>query len=156
MARAPSSVVKVVVGASIALLALVSRNEGTRYTAYPDLARGWALPTICNGHTQGVKRGDVATPAQCTEYLKQDTAEAVRTVLSLVRVPLNQNELDAYADFVFNAGAGNFRTSTMLRKLNAGDHVGACNELTRWVNANGKTLPGLVKRRAEELKLCLS
>ena len=70
--------------------------------------------------------------------------------------PLTQGELDAYTSFAYNVGLGAFQTSTLLRKLKAGDRVGACNELRRWVYAKGRVLPGLVARRAAEEKMCLS
>jgi lysozyme len=68
---------------------------------------------------------------------------------------LAQPTYDAIVSFTFNVGEGNLRRSTLLRKLNAGDIVGACNELPRWNKAGGRVLPGLVKRRAEERALCL-
>ena len=42
-----------------------------------------------------------------------------------------------------------------MRLLNQGRHVEACQQLTRWVKAGGKTLAGLVKRRNKELPYCL-
>jgi lysozyme len=55
--------------------------------------------------------------------------------------------------FVFNLGVGNFRTSTLLKKINAGDDDGAAQELVRWIHAGGKALPGLVRRREAERTL---
>jgi lysozyme len=57
--------------------------------------------------------------------------------------------------FAYNVGGGNYCGSTLVRKLNAGDTAGACNELTRWTRAKGIVLPGLVKRREAERQLCL-
>ena len=39
--------------------------------------------------------------------------------------------------------------------LNAGDYIGAANELDRWVHAGGKTISGLVRRRQYEKDLFL-
>uniref|UniRef100_UPI00301DB766 lysozyme n=1 Tax=Serratia liquefaciens TaxID=614 RepID=UPI00301DB766 len=50
---------------------------------------------------------------------------------------------------------GNFRTSTLLKKLNAGDNDGAAQEFGRWIHAGGKALPGLVRRREVERALFL-
>ena len=58
-------------------------------------------------------------------------------------------------DFAYNAGAQNLRTSTLLKKLNAGDYSGASAEFSKWVNGGGKKLPGLVKRREAERQLFL-
>ncbi|CDL65241.1 putative lysozyme [Burkholderia phage Bp-AMP4] len=152
MARIPSTVAKVVVGAGIAALALIAKFEGERPTAYLDPV---GIPTICFGHTSGVKLGQTATHEECKALLQEDADKAASQVHALITDPITLSELNAYTSFVYNVGAGNFASSTLLKKLNAGDHVGACNELTRWVYAKGKLLPGLVKRRAEERELCL-
>ncbi len=145
------------VAAALAVLTpFTAYFEGTRYEAYADPAYGWAVPTICNGHTKGVYRGMRATRAQCAQWFQEDMSEAAGHVLRLTTVPLNKNELAAYTDFVFNVGSGNFASSTLRRKLNAGDRLGACNELPRWVYAKDQKLPGLVKRRAAEKELCLT
>jgi lysozyme len=70
-------------------------------------------------------------------------------------VRVSQDTFDALVSFTYNVGAGAFRTSTLLKKLNAGDTVGACNQLPRWNKAGGKVLPGLTRRRAAEQALCL-
>ncbi len=126
--------------------------EGTRQRAYLDPVQ---IPTICRGHTKGVKLGQTATLDQCDEMLLQDLLRADAEMKSCIRVPLNDNQRAAFASFTFNAGGGNFCGSTMARKLNAGDYAGACNELPRWVYAGGKVLPGLVKRRQAERDVCL-
>ena len=61
----------------------------------------------------------------------------------------------ALVSFTYNIGGQAFCSSTLVRKLNAGDTVGACNELSRWTRAKGIELPGLVKRRAAERAMCL-
>lgn len=73
----------------------------------------------------------------------------------LVKVPITVNQKAALTDFVYNVGAGNFRSSTLLRKLNAGDVQGAAAEFARWNLANGKVMPGLVMRRDCEKKMFL-
>ena len=80
-----------------------------------------------------------------------DNAEAA--INGRVTVPLTQPQFDALVSFVFNVGAGAFRKSTLLKKLNAGDYAEATAEFPRWVKGGGKTLPGLVVRRAAEMLL---
>ena len=58
-------------------------------------------------------------------------------------------------DWAFNVGAYAACNSTLVRKVNSGDRIGACNEYPRWVYAGNQILPGLVKRRAAERDLCL-
>jgi lysozyme len=77
-------------------------------------------------------------------------------VRTLVKVKLNQNQYDALVSFTFNLGVGALQKSTLLKKLNAGDYLGAAAQFPRWVYANKQKLPGLVTRRNEEKKLFLS
>jgi lysozyme len=87
---------------------------------------------------------------QAVAWLRRDVASAEATVKRDVRVELNQEEYDALVDLVFNIGSGNFETSTLLRKLNAGDTDGAIAEFAKWNKAGGVVLAGLVKRREAE------
>lgn len=90
------------------------------------------------------------TPAQGKALMERDMRNAMATIEVGVQVPLNPVQEGALMDFVYNVGMGAFRTSTMLRKLNAGDYHGAAAELDRWVYGGGKVLAGLVRRRAAE------
>lgn len=140
---------------SVAGLTAIALHEGKSNSAYPDPAHGWAVPTICIGHTATAKRGQWRSDEECLDLLKQDAAEASGHVLRLSKVPLTQGELDAYTSFVFNVGPGAFARSTLLKQLNAGNRVAACDQLLRWTYAGGQQLPGLITRRKEERALCL-
>jgi lysozyme len=113
------------------------------------------IPTVCEGHTKTVTKADVGKDmgALCTQLLKDDTADAVRDVRKVVSVPITQEQFDALVSFTFNVGGGALRSSTLLRKLNAGDCWGAGSEFPRWNKAKGRVLPGLVKRRAAERQM---
>jgi len=52
-------------------------------------------------------------------------------------------------------GCGNAASSNLIARLNKGEHPDtvAAQELPKWDLAGGKVLPGLVKRRAAEVKL---
>jgi lysozyme len=127
--------------------------EGTKYYGYLDPV---GIPTAGVGHTGAdVVVGKQYTQEQVMKWLKQDMAWAEENVNKLVKVELTQNQFDALCDFVFNVGAGAFATSTLLKKLNAGDYQGAADQFGRWVYAKGKLLPGLVKRRKAQAELFL-
>ncbi|HET7831703.1 MAG TPA: lysozyme [Gallionella sp.] len=96
------------------------------------------------------------TKEQAEALLHADLVNAGRDVLSVIAVSLTDNQFGALTSFTFNLGLGNLTSSTLLKKLNVGDYSGAADEFPRWVKANGKTLPGLVKRRAAERNLFLS
>ena len=76
--------------------------------------------------------------------------------LDCVKKPMTDGQKAAFLSFAFNVGTGAFCGSTLARKANAGDMRGACAELSRWTLAGGKEMPGLVKRRAAERKVCES
>lgn len=61
--------------------------------------------------------------------------------------------LAAIADFAYNLGVPRYRASTLRRRVDAGDWVGARAELAKWTRGGGKVLPGLVKRREAEARL---
>ena len=131
-------------------LALIKEFEGCRTTAYLDSV---GVPTIGYGHTKGVQIGDTCTEEQATEWLREDVPDAEDCVNSAVSVPLTECEFDALVSFVFNLGCGNFRKSTLLRKLLDSDYDGACVEFHKWDKAGGQQLAGLTRRRAAEAKL---
>lgn len=136
---------------------LIKNHELLRLRAYIDPVGVW---TIGYGHTGGVKSGDVITEEQAEALLRADLAIAERAV-SDTGLRINQNQFDALVSFVFNVGSGNFARSTLLRKgrVNTLD-PSIANEFRKWVKGrvNGQliTLPGLVKRREDELKLYFS
>ena len=66
---------------------------------------------------------------------------------------MKHHQFDALVSFAYNVGIGNLKSSTLLRKLNAGDYDGAALEFHRWKRSNGRVLPGLVRRRAAEALL---
>jgi lysozyme len=62
---------------------------------------------------------------------------------------------NAIVDFAYNLGTGRLQTSTLKRKINAGDWEGAAEQLMLWTKGGGKVLPGLLKRRQAECTLIL-
>lgn len=126
--------------------------EGKENKPYLDTT---GTPTVCYGYTTNVNPHKIYTDDECYHLLDKETRIAAEAVDRLVKVPMTPERKVAMIDFVYNAGQGNFAKSTMLRKLNAGDTVGACNELPKWVYSKGRKLGGLVKRRESEREWCL-
>lgn len=133
-------------------IASIAGYEGLRTQAYLDPV---GIPTICYGYTENVVLGMTKTVSECVFMLEEEIKKYTKQVLKYTKVPLTQGELDAYVSFTYNLGVGAYQRSTLLKKLNAGDRVGACNELLRWVYAGNKILPGLVARRKAERVSCL-
>ena len=141
------------IGAAAAALAVstVAYYEGTVLRSYRDPV---GIVTACTGHTgPELKMGQAYTRQQCEEMLYKDLAKHA-DALDCIRQPLTDGQRAAFVSFAFNVGEGAFCGSTLVRKANAGDIDGACAELSRWTYADGKQLPGLVKRRAAERQLC--
>ncbi len=135
---------------SINGLNAIKRFEGLRLNAYQCSAGVW---TIGYGHTKGVKAGDSITEAQAEKYLLEDVKEAEDEV-NWQGLKINQNQFDALVSFVFNLGAGNFRKSTLLKKIKANpDDPTIAQEFERWKFAGGVANNGLAARRNAESNL---
>jgi lysozyme len=133
-------------------LALVREFEGCELKAYRDAVGIW---TIGYGHTAAAgppvpKAGMTISATEAEEILKRDLGKYEKTVLDAVRVPLSQEQFDALVSFTFNVGPGNFRSSTLLKRLNSGNYVDVPNQLKRWNKAGGRVLRGLTRRREAE------
>lgn len=132
---------------------LVAPNEGKVNATYLDPVN---IVTSCYGHTgPELKLGQKFTDAQCLDQLAKDLSSHDKQMMNIIRVPITDYQHAAFLSFTYNAGVGNFKNSTMLRKLNSRDYKGACQELTNWVFAQGKKLKGLVNRREQEMAMCL-
>lgn len=139
-------------------IALIKEFEGCRLTVYRCSA---GVLTIGFGWTHPVD----GTPLRPGMTIDQSTAERLlktglvsfeNDVLKMVRVKLNQNQFDALVSFAYNVGSRALSTSTLLKKLNAGDYTGAADQFLRWNKAGGKVLKGLTRRREAERGLFLS
>lgn len=135
------------------ILAAATHLEGRRHIAYQDVANIW---TVCDGYAQkDVIRDRYYSDAECDDMAKTQLAAHGKAMLECVNVPLNLNQYAAYTLFTYNVGSGAFCRSSLLRKLNAGDYVAACNGLLAWNMAGGKVVRGLSNRREYERSLCL-
>ena len=123
--------------------------EGCRLEAYKDAA---GVPTIGYGHTKGVRMGDRISAYWAKEMLREDIEEAEWLVKEL-NVAKTEGQLDALVSFVFNLGIGRLTRSTLLKTIReGGSKRQITQEFKKWVYADGKPMPGLVKRRDWEAK----
>lgn len=129
--------------------------EGLRQYAYYDPV---GILTICYGDTNNVKPGQYASIEECKQRLDKEMIDAIEQVDRCVP-NLPDNVLAAFADAAYNIGpriACDTDRSTAARYLREGKLEAACRQLPRWDKAGGIPLPGLTKRRAKEMELCLS
>lgn len=128
--------------------------EGRVYEPYKDVAGVW---TVCDGHTgNDIIKGRKYSDRECDRLMWNDLKPVQKAVDGLVKVPLGEYQRAALYSFTYNVGISSFSKSTLLKKLNAGDEDGACEEMRRWVYAGGMKWKGLQNRRDMERSLCLA
>jgi lysozyme len=138
-------------------LALIARFEGFVGKPYND-AVGYA--TVGYGHLiakRPVTQGDRAKYAHWTEtdfrnLLRKDAARFELAVRRAIRVPLTQGQFDALVSLAFNCGEGSLH-GDIQRYANSGRLDLVPTVMAKYVNAGGRRLEGLVRRRAEEIRV---
>ena len=133
-------------------LQLIKDFEGLRLGAYRCPA---GVPTIGYGHTKGVKMGMVIDQARADDFLVEDIAPIER-YLNKMGINFRQEQFDALVSWCFNLGLGNFTQSTMFKYINENrSDEEITDQIVKWVNAGGKPLVGLKKRRIAEANMWL-
>lgn len=140
---------------------LIKFYEGLRLSAYQCSSGVW---TIGYGHTKTAKPGMRINHFQADKLFEEDIASFERDVTKLLKVPVSQNQFDALVSFAFNVGsdidaddvAEGLGDSTLLKRVNMMDFLGASQEFLKWTRSNGKVLSGLEKRRKSESRLFLT
>ena len=139
-------------------LELIKEFEGFSANAYLCPAK---IPTIGYGNTfwedgRKVRIGEQISKSKALELLEfvanKDFADKI---FPLIKVQINQNQFDAMVSLAYNIGVGAFSNSTLLKRVNAKDFLGAANEFLKWDKSNGKPLSGLTRRRQREKELFL-
>lgn len=145
--------------ATTTAVAMIAGYEGYREYAYEPVPGD--KTTIGYGQTyyadgSAVKKGDKITKEEAFNQLTLLTKrDVVDKLAKCVKVPISQNEYDAYVSLAYNIGQSAFCGSTLVKKLNQYDYVGACQQILRWDKYKGKTLKGLSNRRLKEYKTCM-
>ena len=137
---------------------MIKSHEGLVLMAYPDPGTGGEPWTIGYGHTKNVQPGMMITAERAEDLLREDLRGFERAVHDLLPIRLTQSEFDALVSFTFNVGTYALETSTLRKRLLAGEP--RCwvyqKEMPRWNQGGSGVMPGLVKRRQQEADLaCL-
>lgn len=143
---------KLSVSAIAVALPLISYWEGYSGRAYYDVV---GVPTQCYGDTKHVDWTRVKSKEECQKLLEREVIPYVQALEDAIRVPMPDTRKAALTSWTYNVGINAMRKSTLVRKMNAGDIRGACDELLRWNKAGGIAWRGLTNRRMEERELCL-
>jgi lysozyme len=135
---------------------LIKFYEGCKLVAYKCSA---AKDTIGYGNTffedgKSVKPGDKISQERANELFEIIAKEFADKVAPLVKSSVTPNQFAALTSFAYNAGIGNLKSSTLLKKVNANPNDPTIDlEFKKWDKGGGKVLAGLTKRRAAESKL---
>ena len=135
---------------------LIKFYEGCKLTSYQCSAGHW---TLGFGNTffedgKSVKPGDKISQERANELFEIIAKEFADKVAPLVKSAVTPNQFAAITSFAYNAGIGNLKSSTLLKKVNANPNdPSIALEFAKWDKAGGKVLAGLTKRRASESKL---
>ena len=136
---------------------LITKFEG--FKSRPYLCPS-GIPTIGYGNTyypdgMKVKISDPpVNESQANELLKSILLKFESGVSQCLTKSINQNQFDALVSFAFNIGLGNFKKSTLLKKVNINPVDPTIkNEFLRWNKSGDKVLNGLIRRRESEYSL---
>lgn len=137
---------------------LIAHHEGERLVAY--LPTPEDVPTICFGHTAGVRLGQTATHDDCLRWLWAEVAQyrlqlhgSFTAETIALRLPPPRDA--AFTSLAYNIGVPACGRSTAVRRLNASQIAAACDAITWWNRQGERVLRGLVVRRSAERALCL-
>ena len=130
---------------------LIKHFEGCELEAYFDAV---GVLTIGYGYIKGVQEGDKWTQEKADFMLQRELEEEYEQYINdYVHVNLNQQQFDALCSWVYNLGPSNFKSSTLLKKLNNEEFSEVPEQIKRWNKAGGKVLAGLTRRREAEALL---
>ncbi|HFZ1395694.1 TPA: lysozyme, partial [Klebsiella pneumoniae] len=103
-----------------------------------------------------IKPGMKIDDATADRLLRTGVVSFDQAVSKMLKVSVTQNQYDALVSLAYNIGTRALSTSTLMKKLNAGDVKGAADEFLRWNRSGGKVMAGLTNRRKAEREAFLS
>lgn len=151
-------------GAAVVLAGfLITSFEGRVDHVYPDPVTRGAPWTYCDGETKHPRWNHVYTDLECDTETAREIVALDKAVMACVGHPLPDTGPKPLPDKVratfdslaWNIGQAAFCESTLARKAQAGNLIGACTEMLKWDHAGGKVIPGLTFRRNQEYAICL-
>jgi lysozyme len=112
------------------------------------------------GHTASARAGAVVSEADAEALLLYDLIRVSEAIGPAVFSPLGQNQFDALVCFAFNIGADAFKSSQVLKLVNAGAMLQAAYAIEAWRKSDAgggdSVIDGLVRRRAAEKAMFLT
>lgn len=147
------------VGALAIAVTFITQHEGTKLTAYEDVA---GIYTICSGIAY-VPKGTTYTQAECDKMTATEVGKKTDAVRALLKVNLTAPTLASHTSFAFNVGINAYKSSSVLKLTNRGQLADGCIAMLKWkkvgnrdCSIEGSGCTGVWTRRKDEEKLCLS
>jgi len=138
---------------------LIKQFEGFESKAYVCPA---GVVTIGYGATywldgSKIVKGQTIDITKATELLKTMLSSYNKSVDSMTRDDISQNQFNALVSFAYNCGINALKGSTLLKKVNINPNdISIKDEFKKWNKANGKALQGLTNRRIAESNMYFS
>lgn len=129
---------------------IIKKFEGCKLKAYKCPAGIW---TCGWGNTINVNENTIYTQDEADKILIDTVNDFANKVKSYIKKDINNNQLCACVSLAYNIGLGNFKNSTLLRKINEGDFQEASKAFMSWIFINKKESQGLINRRKAEQEL---
>jgi lysozyme len=132
---------------------IIKDFEGLRLKAYKCPAGVWTVGYGATG--KGINKDTVWTQEKADNKLHDMALQTLHEAIDASPILSYQSfeKQAAIADFIYNLGIGNYRSSTLKKRVDAMDWESARKEILRWDKANGKPLAGLTRRRKKECEL---
>lgn len=131
----------------------VAEYEGFYTHTYQDIV---GVPTYCLGETEDAQMGRTYAVEFCVKLLIEKLPRYNDEITRCLRgIDLSDKMRASFVSLAYNIGSAGFCRSTVVRRLRAGDKVGACEAIRLFNRAGGRVVQGLVNRRADEHKLCM-
>ena len=153
MANKKQTAIGAGVAAALALaVPLIGKSEGKRNDPYLDIVN---VPTVCYGETRVTMRR--YSDAECSNMLNEAVQGFAEPVARCTPMIANRPyQLAAATSLAYNIGINAYCRSTADRRFDAGNIKGGCEAIKFWNKAGGRVVKGLVNRRADEYRLCVT
>jgi lysozyme len=164
----PARKMQLIFSAAAIMVAGTMAHEGWVLKGYKDPVRGAALPTACDGVTEGVVLGKAYTEDECIRMSMLAKVKHAAPLAQCIEKEMPAPFLASMVDTAYNVGVGNFHKSAMCRQMKAGNYPAACDAILLYnkarktpggplldCNIRSNNCYGVIVRRKEQRKACL-
>jgi lysozyme len=164
----PARKMQLITGAVVLMISGTMASEGWVLKGYPDPVRKAALPTACDGVTEGVVLGKVYSEGECIRMSLLAKIKHAAPLADCIEHEMPEAFLATMADASYNLGVGTFLDSSMCKQMKAGNYAAACDAILLYnkarktpggplldCNIRANNCYGVIVRRKEQRAQCL-